>query len=83
MKRNNDAQQKGFATALDATGYLKKLSKAMVHKLIADGTVPACLALAGLSGFRGVGSRLRLAADGAVSAFLGDQSGASILRSQR
>ena len=31
----------GFATANEAARYLK-LSKAMVHKLIGEGTMPAC-----------------------------------------
>jgi len=34
-------QKSGFATAAEAALYLK-LSKAMIHKLIGEGTMPAC-----------------------------------------
>jgi len=37
----SQTQEAGFATANEAARYLK-LSKAMIHKLIGQGTVPVC-----------------------------------------
>lgn len=38
---HRQAPMSGFATAAEAAKYLK-LSKAMIHKLIGQGNVPAC-----------------------------------------
>ena len=38
---HEEKQKAGFATAAEAALYLK-LSKAMIHKLIGEGKMPAC-----------------------------------------